>query len=451
MSDARQPDAGTFTFHCICGRKLRARLDMIGKVSVCPACGVKLTVPHPDVSAVHTPSSNLEHVPPQKDFIPLASEDISSCKADRNRHRKLIFKLVGGLILISGITVTAILLLIPGDKTVEQIFEESKNSIVVITTDLSIGSGFVIQEDGLIATNYHVIRSADEGTIKIHFISSEDGVTHTTTYEHISVIRKDMNKDIALLKVKSAKFDCLCLSHREITTGEKVVAIGNPATGGKILDNTVSEGIISNTGRNISGVNYIQTTAPVNPGNSGGPLLNMKGEVIGMVTLKPSVSEGIAFAIPASDIAKILNETNGSSEKDPHGRMKTVVELMENSESTSKIIVDLYAKEWHSAIYSDRNRDFNTALEKAVQIMEKPRERLRLARTEIEEMVADLKTHPDDLDKCYDYILKAYAAFCELADLAEEPEGSFTSFSQKKEELHSSFKQAISKARVLLK
>jgi S1-C subfamily serine protease len=451
MRDERHPEADTFKFRCDCGRKLRARLEMVGKVSVCPACGKKLTVPSPTITSNQSLLSQAVPKIYQAESVPFAAEDKPARKAQRSQVPKMVFLLAVGLIVVGGITLAVILLFAAREKTVEQIFEESKESVVVITTNSGVGSGFVVQENGFIATNFHVISRAGEGEIKVHIVSSEDGVTHTTTYEQVSVACENPDKDIAILHVKNLHLECLHLANRELTTGEKVVAIGNPAAGGKILDNTVSEGIISNTGRNISGVNYIQTTAPVNPGNSGGPLLNMKGEVIGMITLKPSVSEGIAFAIPASDIAKMLNETNGSSEKDPHARIMTVVELMENSEATSKIIVDLYAQEWHSAIYSDRDRDFNTALKKAVQFMEKPRERLRLARTEIEEMVADLKTHPDDLDKCYDCILKAYAAFCELADLAEEPEGSFTSFSQKKEDLHSAFKQAISQARVLVK
>ena len=93
--------------------------------------------------------------------------------------------------------------------------------------------------------------------------------------------------------------------------GDPVYAIGNPGMGREILDHTISEGIASSLTRNFDDILYIQTTAAVNPGNSGGPLLNNYGEVVGLVSLKAYFQEGIAFALPVEYIRFFLNHRKG--------------------------------------------------------------------------------------------------------------------------------------------
>jgi len=155
----------------------------------------------------------------------------------------------------------------------------------------SLGSGFIIDGEGYVVTNNHVIENADE----IQVILKDE-----TVYE-AKIIGRDANTDIALIKILSDdNFEFVKLGNSDtLKIGEWVVAIGNPFG----LENTVTAGIVSAKGRIIeSGPynDYIQTDASINPGNSGGPLLNMDGEVIGINTMIFAGGRGIGFAIPVN-------------------------------------------------------------------------------------------------------------------------------------------------------
>jgi serine protease Do len=154
----------------------------------------------------------------------------------------------------------------------------------------SLGSGFIIDKDGYIVTNNHVVEGADE--IKVKFADGRE--------LKAKVIGRDRKTDIALIKISSAfeNLQALSLGDSEnVQVGQWVLAVGNPFG----LGNTVTQGIISATGRVIGAGpydNFLQTDAPINPGNSGGPLINLKGEAIGICTAIVAGGQGIGFAIP---------------------------------------------------------------------------------------------------------------------------------------------------------
>lgn len=166
----------------------------------------------------------------------------------------------------------------------------------------SLGSGFIISDDGYIVTNNHVVSEADQ--IKATF--QLDGSEKTFDAE---VIGTDPETDLALLKIE-ADVDLPTLTFGdsdELRVGEWVVAIGNPFG----LNHTVTAGIISAKGRIIGAGpydNFIQTDASINPGNSGGPLLNLDGEVIGINTAIVAAGQGIGFAIPSSMAQDIIQQ-----------------------------------------------------------------------------------------------------------------------------------------------
>ncbi len=159
----------------------------------------------------------------------------------------------------------------------------------------SLGSGFIVDKDGHILTNNHVVSGADEIKVKL-----ADGREFKA-----KVIGRDPKTDIALIKISSAFENLPALSlgdSDKVLVGEWVVAVGNPFG----LGNTVTQGIISATGRIIGAGpydNFLQTDAPINPGNSGGPLVNLKGEAVGICTAIVAGGQGIGFAIPIN-IAK---------------------------------------------------------------------------------------------------------------------------------------------------
>ena len=176
------------------------------------------------------------------------------------------------------------------------IIEDAIKSVVTIRTDVSQGTGFIITQEGYIVTNYHVMENA-----KLVGIFTYDSETYS-----VNLIGYNSNFDIALLKI-SGDFKKLKLADSDdIQIGEKVIAIGNPLG----LQFSVSEGIISATHRQgPSGINaYIQTDAALNPGNSGGPLINTEGKVIGINNFKVSGGESLGFALESNYIKEIVNE-----------------------------------------------------------------------------------------------------------------------------------------------
>lgn len=163
-----------------------------------------------------------------------------------------------------------------------------------------IGSGFIINEEGYILTNYHVIEGATEVSVTLS----------DKTEVKASIINYDQEQDVAMIKIIGdiEVPGVVELGDSDVLqTGEEVLAIGTPLS--KDLADTLTNGIVSAVNRNVetdTGVtlNLIQTNAAINPGNSGGPLINTRGEVIGINTMKMMSEdvEGLGFAIPINDI-----------------------------------------------------------------------------------------------------------------------------------------------------
>jgi serine protease Do len=169
----------------------------------------------------------------------------------------------------------------------------------------SLGSGFIIDSDGSILTNNHVVENAQKIVVKLD---------DQQEYE-AKVVGRDAKTDIAIIKI-NAKTNLPAASFGDsdrVEVGEWVVAIGNPFG----LDSTVTSGIVSAKGRHIGQGpydNFIQTDASINPGNSGGPLLNLRGEVIGINTAifsRTGGNIGIGFAIPVNLVKELLPQLRG--------------------------------------------------------------------------------------------------------------------------------------------
>ena len=194
---------------------------------------------------------------------------------------------------------------VDGGMTPGQVYANCVDSVVAIvatsTTGSSSGSGFILSADGYILTNYHVVENATNLTV-----TTGDG----TEYPAVPVGFDDRN-DIALIRIEAQDLPCVTLgSSDDLIVGDQVVAIGNPL--GE-LTSTLTVGYISAKERDVTTdgtvINMLQTDAAINAGNSGGPLFNMKGEVVGIITAKYSGStssgasiEGIGFAIPIDDV-----------------------------------------------------------------------------------------------------------------------------------------------------
>lgn len=176
------------------------------------------------------------------------------------------------------------------------------------TTGVSTGSGFVLTEDGYVVTNHHVVEGAGSVTVTMH-----DG----TEYD-AKVVGSDATNDVAVLKItETVQLQAVTIGSSEaLSVGDQVVAIGNPL--GE-LTSTLTVGYVSAKGRDVTTdgktINMIQTDAAINSGNSGGPLFNSQGEVVGITTAKYSGSsssgatiEGIGFAIPIDDVMPLVDD-----------------------------------------------------------------------------------------------------------------------------------------------
>ncbi|MFH1328994.1 MAG: trypsin-like peptidase domain-containing protein [Candidatus Bathyarchaeota archaeon] len=184
-------------------------------------------------------------------------------------------------------------------KMANMVYENVVESIVSISTDVSDGSGFIFSKEGHIITNYHVLEFTESGSVIVVFMDGTEvrgEFVAADPYSDLAVLRVDLPEWVNPLLVGDSS---------KIKVGEPVIAIGNPLG----LSSSVSAGIVSQTSRSIINdyntlPDLIQFDAAVNPGSSGGPLLNYDGEVIGVVTR--SSAEGIGFAISSNFMKKVV-------------------------------------------------------------------------------------------------------------------------------------------------
>lgn len=191
----------------------------------------------------------------------------------------------------------------PATKSVEEVAESVKPSIVEISVsgrdgrNRGVGTGFVISDDGLIATNLHVIGDAREFSIKT---SDEKELTVKTVHA------SDRAMDLAIIRVEETALSPLPLGNAaELKQGTPIVVMGNPHG----LKNSVVSGVNSGF-REIEGRQMIQLAIPIEPGNSGGPVLDRNGTVYGVVTMKSTVTQNLGFAVTIDQLKSLLEKPN---------------------------------------------------------------------------------------------------------------------------------------------
>jgi serine protease Do len=188
--------------------------------------------------------------------------------------------------------------------TIEKCAEAFSEAVVMVSSPTAIGSGFFLNEDGFLITNYHVIEKETKIEVTV-FRKTPDGF-EKKRFKKVKIEAINSFVDLALLKVEDlgdwkVKFVYLGDSDR-IELGEQVFAIGNPLG----LERTVTNGVISTKNRAFEGLVYIQTNADINPGNSGGPLFNLAGEVVGVTNMGYVFYGGLGFAIPVNYVKHFI-------------------------------------------------------------------------------------------------------------------------------------------------
>jgi serine protease Do len=190
------------------------------------------------------------------------------------------------------------------ERSVRELVGQLGAAVVQVRTPGGLGSGFIINEDGYLMTNFHV--SENETQISVEVSQQKDGQLERKSYKQVKIIALNKFADLALLKIEDKdlpRFAKVTLGDSDaLAVGERVFAIGSPMG----LERTVTEGIVSTKTRPMQGELYLQTTAQINPGNSGGPLFNLRGEVVGVTNMKITFGEGLGFAIPVEAVKFFL-------------------------------------------------------------------------------------------------------------------------------------------------
>ncbi len=188
---------------------------------------------------------------------------------------------------------------------VQDLVKQIGEAVVQVRTPGGLGSGFFINSDGYLMTNFHVIEGETEISVEVYH--QNDGQLARDVYKQVRIVAINKFQDLALLRIEdknAPKFKSVSLGSADaLSVGDAVFAIGSPLG----LERTVTQGIISTKTRQLEGELYLQTSAQINPGNSGGPLFNMAGEVVGVTNMKITSGEGLGFAIPVELVKNFLD------------------------------------------------------------------------------------------------------------------------------------------------
>jgi S1-C subfamily serine protease len=220
-------------------------------------------------------------------------------RSNSNRLLREIARITFPVLLALPISITM------NAQTARQLAQSTFPSVVLLVMQdangqpFSLGSGFFVA-DGIIVTNLHVVRGTTSGQVKF--------IGQTKTSAVGGVVGINANADIVLLEVPGAKAPPLELSQgADLAVGDTVYAVGNPEG----LEGTFSQGIVSGL-RNRGSNSLLQITAPISPGSSGGPIINSKGEVVGVAVATFKAGQNLNFAIPVSYVAPLLKDLGKS-------------------------------------------------------------------------------------------------------------------------------------------
>ena len=190
-------------------------------------------------------------------------------------------------------------------RDVSSLVKQIGEAVVQVKTPGGLGSGFFINEDGYLITNFHVIEGETEISVEVYH--QRNGQLDRETYKQVKIIAINKFHDLALLQIEdkdAPKFKAVTLGSADaLNVGDGVFAIGSPLG----LERTVTQGILSTKTRQLEGELYLQTSTQINPGNSGGPLFNLAGEVVGVTNMKITFGEGLGFAIPVELVKSFLD------------------------------------------------------------------------------------------------------------------------------------------------
>jgi S1-C subfamily serine protease len=193
-----------------------------------------------------------------------------------------------------------------------QIFNQASPSVALIAHKHATGSGFVVRP-GLVVTNAHVTMDGPLEDLKVYFSSDDPDMKNPIPVER--VVYYDRNRDLAVLKIKSPKPALKVADRYTFQPGEDVITIGNPGAMGQLMKNAVSKGVLS-TKAKVRGLEWYQVTMAINGGNSGGPVFDSTGQVIGVVSFGQDGKEGINFLVSCEAVNQVIAQVERQTEEE---------------------------------------------------------------------------------------------------------------------------------------
>jgi tetratricopeptide (TPR) repeat protein len=192
-------------------------------------------------------------------------------------------------------------------STTTELYKKAVWSVVFVETDKGTGSGVCVGKPDIILTNDHVVAGAEQSVSVYPFIYKDKGPVRMPKLR-ATILYQSSQEDIAVLKLDKAPdfLEPMPVAPANPMAGERVYAVGSPGLDDQVLEQSISEGLISSTSRKVGDKVLLQHSAAVNPGNSGGPLIDEAGHLVGIVTLKAKL-ENVSFAIPVETIRRIFN------------------------------------------------------------------------------------------------------------------------------------------------
>ncbi len=315
-------------FTCPCGRRIKVADDAAGKRGRCPDCKAVLSIPWASYEVVPIPARTLAIIPSATPFMPdPVPVHPRFVTIDRpippSRRGKIVAIAIGATIAISssGFLLWSVArdrggksVPVTADQaptlSTEEIVARCEASVGLIQGENSTGSGFMVAP-GLIATNAHVVRGIPPRSIRVSFPSAGAGDRGPIRGK---IVHFDEDRDLAILAVESRLPPLPILKAHEFRRGQEVVFIGSPGVGSGrlVLENVAARGVLGSR-VNLDGLGYYQLSGSINGGNSGGPVLDNGGRVIGMITLRATREEGLGFCVPAADLGSAVDSASAGA------------------------------------------------------------------------------------------------------------------------------------------
>jgi len=338
----------------------------------------------------------------------------------------------------------------PTRLTTEQVVAQAEPSVAFIKGRFSSGTGFIVRP-GIVATNKHVIAAELIDHIKVHFPSATAAERGPFSAQ---LLYKDPERDLAFLSVGTSLPALKVAPQHSFRRGQQVIVIGNPGVGEElVLQNAISQGVMS-TRAEIKGQEYYQLGISINSGNSGGPVLDTSGQVIGVVTLKASEQEGLGFCIPLPQLNAAVAALDKLSSQEiaairSQHRLRVVFTFVTVTGELYKTGMQAYTSAMEFAL--NKGVSVNIGLQAVRGEVEgKLSAYDQVLIGDLKQEVSRITTDPNIPEATRQRFVDLWTNYLELKSYVDEPRGNFDTYKAKYNELSDNHDRLSQSLKLLL-